>query len=478
MFKNIKKRFTKEAASAVVYTISSLFTKGLGMISVPIFTRLMTTAEIGTVNLFNSWTSLISVVATLSLTSGGYMVALKEFEKERNQYQSSVLTLTTLVGALLLAVYFISPEFWCNLLGMDQSLMILMLVGFLITPATEFWLARQRYEYKYKLSAVVSMGSALFATLFAVAAVVILSDKNSQWIAQGRLYAHHAVTYSVALVLWIFIIFRGRKFVSVKYWRFSLGLSIPLIANSFAGQILSQSDRVMIGRFVGNSAVGIYSTLYTVSTLSQLVWGAINNSFIPYLYKNIDQEDGKRSIKKISTLLLACYGMVCILLTFMAPEIIRILATEEYYEAVYIMPPIAAGIFFMAISNMQSNVLLYHKKSHYIMLATIVGAVLNVVLNAMLIPRFGYAAAAYTTLVGYIVMAAMQTIISNHVHTSITGRKETVYNDYMLLIISIMVVAICMLGLLLYKTIILRYIAAIILFVAIVVCYRKQSKKM
>ena len=74
--------------SSIVYTLSSLFSKGLAIITVPIFTRLMSTGEIGVVNLFNSWYSMISVVATLALTSGGFQLALKEYKmKEISMYR-------------------------------------------------------------------------------------------------------------------------------------------------------------------------------------------------------------------------------------------------------------------------------------------------------------------------------------------------------------------------------------------------------
>lgn len=66
--------------AAVVYTMASVFSRGLSMITVPIFTRIMSTSEIGMVNLYNSWYSLLSVIATLSLTSGGFQAAMKDFE--------------------------------------------------------------------------------------------------------------------------------------------------------------------------------------------------------------------------------------------------------------------------------------------------------------------------------------------------------------------------------------------------------------
>lgn len=77
--------------AAAVYTLASVFSKGLAIITVPIFTRIMSTSEIGVVNLYNSWNSMLNAVVTLSLTSGGYSAALKEFGKERDQYQSSIM---------------------------------------------------------------------------------------------------------------------------------------------------------------------------------------------------------------------------------------------------------------------------------------------------------------------------------------------------------------------------------------------------
>ena len=89
------KRMSTGVKASVVYTVASFLTRGLAIFTVPVFTRMMSTSEIGVVNLYNSWFSMISVVTTLALTSGGFQLAMKEFRNERDQYVSSVLTLTT-----------------------------------------------------------------------------------------------------------------------------------------------------------------------------------------------------------------------------------------------------------------------------------------------------------------------------------------------------------------------------------------------
>ena len=153
---SMDKKLSTSVKASVVYTVASFLTKGLAIFTVPVFTRMMSTSEIGVVNLYNSWFSMISVVTTLALTSGGFQLAMKEFCNERDQYISSVLTLTSGMSCLVALIYAFNPLYWNNLLGLSTGLVILLILELLFTPARDFWLARQRYEYKYKLAAIVS----------------------------------------------------------------------------------------------------------------------------------------------------------------------------------------------------------------------------------------------------------------------------------------------------------------------------------
>ena len=412
------------AKAALVYTFAGLATRGLSIITVPIFTRIMTTAEIGTINVFNSWYAMLSVVSTLSLTSGGFMVGMKDYSDRRDQYTSSVLTITTLMALIITGVYLGAKEFWNGIFDLPTDLVLLMLIGLFVSPARDFWLSRQRYEVKYKGVVMVSLGTAILGTVLSVVCVMTANKCGIPNVDRIRLYSNYLVVYGVALVFFIGIFKKGKTLFNKEFWMVSLKLSIPLIGNSIASQVLSVSDRMMINSLVGKAAVGIYSTLYNVSTLSMIVWSAMNNSFVPYMFQNMESEEGRLNIKKNVNYILLGYAVVALGMTLLAPEIVRILATEEYYEAIYLMPPIAAGIFLISLGNLYSNILLYYKKTQYILIATIVAAALNVSLNALLIPIYGYQAAAYTTLAAYIVMAVIEAVVANGVEKKTTGRKS------------------------------------------------------
>ena len=463
--------------SAIVYLFATVLTRGLAIITTPIFTRIMTTDQVGMVNLYSSWYSMITVVSTLALTSGGFSIALREFEKERDQYVSSVLSLTSIVAIGLALVYSFSITFWNDVTGLPTHLMLLLLFGLLVAPARDFWLSRQRFEYRYKLSGTVTVFSAIFASGLAVAAVLYANNIGYSDIASVRLFANYFIIYGVAFIIWMSIFWQGRCFYSSKYWRFSLQLSLPLIGYSIASQILSVSDRMMISKMVGNSAVGIYGTLYTVSSLSLMVWMAINSSFEPYLYQNM--ENPKSKIKKLSMSMLGMYSLAAILLVYLAPEIVRILATEEYYKGIYLMPPVAGGVYFIAVSNLYSDILVYLKRTKLIMVSSAIAATLNVILNYIMIETYGYMAAAYTTLLSYVVMAVLLSIWANREFKKHITEVDFVYDNKLILAMSIVTLVISLFAISVYDYGIVRYtVAAVFLILTVLygIYYLKESK--
>ena len=352
--------------SGIAYTLSTLVTKGLVFLTIPVFTRIMPSAEIGKINLYNSWFSLICIFSTLSLTSGGYQLALKEFDNDKDRYESSVYSLTMLVTSFVTVLYVMNPDFWEKMFGLSRAYMIMLVIGLFLTPAQDFWMARQRYDYKYKMSSFLTLISTFGAVVLSVFAVLNCKPNETGW---ARLFANNLVMYSVALLLGINILKKGKCFYKKEYWVFSLSLSLPLVGHAIAKQVLDVSDRIMINQYIGSSAVGIYGTLYSVSSISLIAWNAMNGAYVPYLFKNIDNSDEHNNIRRTSSILLTLYTFIAFVMILLAPEIVRIMATQEYYEAVYIMPPIAMGVALTAVSNLYSNILIFYKKTKVIMLA-------------------------------------------------------------------------------------------------------------
>lgn len=464
------------AKSAVVFTIAILMSRAIAFITTPIFTRIMPTDQIGIVGLYTSSFAILSSITSLGLNSGGFMVGLKDYEGKRDQYISSILTLTTLSCILVLAIFLFAPSFFVNLLGLPKGLIALMIVGCVVTPAYEFWLMRQRYEYAYKKAAIITVLTSVVSTLLAVIAVLLTQDFPSH-LGETRIYVSIGSTLLVYFVFWIAQFKRGCVFYNKVYWTSSLAIGLPLLGHSFASQILNVSDRILISKYVDNSAVGIYTTLYTVGSLALMFWGAINSSFVPYLFQSVEKQGDRKGVAKISLLLLMLFSAVTVCVSIMAPEVVKLLAPSEYLEYIRIIPPIVAGVYFIAFSNFYTNILVYCKKTLAIMFSTIVACVVSIVLNIMMIPKLGFEVAAYNTLFSYIIFALLQAICG---YKEFRKRYEGVfvYNNYLMVLVTIITVALSLICIPLYEFHIIRYLyAAFMIFVAIFIYYRKNAQK-
>lgn len=457
--------------SAIVFTVSMLFTKGIAIITTPIFTRLMTESQIGIVGIYSAWVSVLGVIISLGLTSGGFFIGLKDFAHSRDQYVSSILTLTTISAIIFIIAFLIYPNIWVKILGLPFDLIVLMLVGFVLTPAYEMWISRQRFENKYKVPGIVTILSSIISATFAILLVIKLKSNDNSQLAEGRLFATYGINYIVYAVIFICIFIKGKTLYDKQYWKTSLIISIPLIGHSFASQILSVSDRMMIDNMIGTAEVGLYTILYSVGTLSMILWSAMNTSYVAYLYQNIDNPNKNKDIRNSSASLLILFSIVVILISLFSPEIVKILATDKYSEYVGIVSPIIAGIYLTSVANFYSNILVYERNTWLIMGSTCIAAVINIALNYFLLPKFGFQIAAYTTLIAYIVYALMQAICANYLFKEKTG-GNFIYSNMRMLGISSLTIICCIICIPLYSFMLIRYVFIISLALLLFMMYK------
>ena len=136
-----------------------------------------------------------------------------------------------------------------------------------------------------------------------------------------------------------------------------------------------------------------------------IVNDSIMKVLTPWTYQQINKNQKTALLKANINYMLVLVAFANIMLILFAPEAIKIFATKEYYEAIYIIPPVSASIYYTFLFNVFANIEYYYSETKYVALASIGAAVCNVVLNLIFINKFGYLAAGYTTLASYILYA-------------------------------------------------------------------------
>lgn len=165
--------------------------------------------------------------------------------------------------------------------------------------------------------------------------------------------------------------------------------------------ILQQSDRIMITGLIGPSETGIYSLIYNLSMIVSVFIVLIEGVWLPW-YTNKMKIRDIDVINKNVKLYISGISYLVIMITLVSPEILRILAPEEYWQGEIIIPPLVISSYIVFIYTLYVNVEHFHKKTMYIALNTIVAAMSNIILNLIFIPLYGFHAAAFTTLISYL----------------------------------------------------------------------------
>lgn len=397
VIKKIKQR--PELIATFAFMGCAILQKGITFITTPIFTRIMTTEEYGQFSVFSSWSQIIFIIATLSLSSGVYMTGLINNENDKDRFTSSIFTLSTLCIILFFFAFLVIRKTIGNIFNFEYKLFYVIFIDTIFVNAFQFWSRRERVENRYIKLVILTLATSIMTPILGI---VFIKLKVFNGGMLDRVMSVIIVDFFAYIGLTVTLIKKGRTLYISKYWKYALKFNLPLIPHYLSQIVLNQSDRIMINSMVGADKAGIYSLAYSLAMIMLIINESINKTLDPWILKKIKNKEYV-AIQNISYGLFAVVGLFNLLLIIMAPEIIALFAPVEYFEARWVIPPVAASVFFMFMYNFFADFEFYYSETQYVTLASLIGAVVNIVLNYILIPRFGFIAAGYTTLFCYVI---------------------------------------------------------------------------
>lgn len=379
--------------SGIWYTISNFLTTGIGFITVPIFTRLLTQEEFGAFTNYASWINILTIVFSLNLYAT-LISARYEYEERLDEYICSILSLSLLSISFWWLLSNVFADAATELLGMNQTYMNAMFLYMFFSPALQMFQSRERFFYRYKVSTALSLLVSVGGSILSVLLVVCMQDKLT-----GRILGHLLPSLAIGLVIVIYFYVKGKR-ITVSFWPEALKIALPYIPHLLSLTMLSQMDRVMITKYCGEKETALYALAYNVATVVTLLQTSMNGAIGPWMAEKIAKKEYSE-IHKQSKVYVVLFVYFAVGLMLISPEALWILGGESYIEAKWVMIPVSLGLVCQFIYMLFVNVEQISKKTVGMAFASISAAVLNFVLNMLLIPKFGYIAAAYTTLIGY-----------------------------------------------------------------------------
>lgn len=378
------------------YFIGNIFNKGIAFLTVPIFTRILSTSDYGVVTTYNSWIGILSMILGFAIHMSVRM-AVVDYKEKLDDFMSSIILFTTLTS-LVITGFTVGVIKLFNLGGNILLVVICMLQAY-AAATIEDYSTYLMMKYQYKSRTALMILPNLLSVILSIVVIKFVLESN---LYMGRIVPTALITFTFGIGIALVVLRKGKIRIEKEYIKYAMTISAPLILHGIALNILSQSDRIMITSLADSSQTGIYSLIYNFSMIATVITTTLEGVWIPWFINKL--KDGKRG--RINTIAkdyihLMTYAMIA--LTLVAPEIVKILANESYWEGISIIPPVILANYIIFAYSLYVNIEHFHKKTLYITLNTIIAAVSNIILNFIFIPKYGYVAAAYTTLVSYLI---------------------------------------------------------------------------
>ena len=384
---------------------------GISFFTMPIFTRLLGTDNYGMYTIYYTWVNTFTILVSLQVmgTVGVANVRLEEDEKKK--YYSSVLTLILITFGISMTIVMVGMPLLEKYLGLPQIMIILMMVHSLGMAFVNFATIRYTYEKKAHITFAISVSIALLGIILSL--LLLQLNYSKETVYYGRAIGSAIPYIVIGGAFAAIFLFQGRTFYSVKYWKFCLPLCLPMVFHGLSQLILAQADKVMLKNMMNNSVVGIYSFTFTFAHVMNIIYNAFDNTWVPFYYDDVKAENYE-AIHRRSKNYIYVFTALSIGFILLAPDVIKLFAGKDFWTGISLIPVFVLANYMMFLYSFPVNYEFYHKKSIHIAIGTSAAAVINCILNYILIPKMGMAGAAVATLISYVMLWIFHHLVSKY----------------------------------------------------------------
>ena len=403
----------KAIKAGIGYTFGNILCKGLNFISAFIFARLMTPQDYGIYNTYSSCVALLTVIVGFALHAS-LKNAFLDYKKDFEEYCSSLLIPITLNAIIWIFFAYIFRNALATLITIPVSLIVFIVIEGFAHYIFEFYNNYLAVKFESKKYVILSITYALAGIILSVILILTIYSDNTY---MGRVLGTTVPIFLTAVFVMYQISKVSRPKINIQYWEYGLKISLPIVPHGVSQIILAQFDRIMIGKISGKEMAGLYSFANNIGNIFHVITVSLDTAWTPWLFCKMEEKEYSL-IKKVSNWYVVFVTFLASGLMLVSPELILIMGGKSYIQSKYVVVPIVLSVYFAFMYTLPSGIEYYYKKTKIIALGTMLAAILNVILNSKFIPRYGYVAAAYTTVFCYLFYYILHLIISKKIHGS------------------------------------------------------------
>lgn len=405
-----------------LYTFSNMLIKAIPFLTLPIFTRLLTTEDFGIYNVYLSYESILSVIIGVGL-SGTIRAASVTFTENFQGYISAILLLQILVAIIFFPIIIIAYLFMRNE-WFSLHVLIFLVLQSLAVAFCGILINSYAITGKVKKNILLSFCLTLLNVGLSLILIVTIFSNNHYL---GRIVGTSLSYFLVSIVFAFPYLKSLDKEVILNLWKYAVRLGIPLLPHLLSMVVFSQCDKIMIQKMLGNSAAGVYSLGVTIITVLLVIVTSIDNAWAPWFYGKLKNQSyssvlhGNNSLSVLFFVITA--GFILLL-----PDVVRFFSQEDYWGCIPSALILTISVFINFMYLFSVNTEYFFQKTFYISIFTLISVIVNVILNYICIQVWGYIGAAVATVIARFVLFLLHTLQQRRL------LKEKVISHFILLI--------------------------------------------
>ena len=378
------------------------------LITFPYVSRVLLPVGTGKVAAATSLIAYFAMVAQLGIPTYGIRACAKvRDDKEKLSKTVQELFLINLIMSAAVYVVFFVALFNMKQLSDERVLYVICSTTIVFNLLGMEWLYRGLEQYSY-----ITVRSLLFKFIALILVFILIHD-------QGDYLFYGVTTIFAAAGSNVMNFINVRKYISLrKYGRYNFKQHIkPVViffAMSIATTVYTNLDTVMLKFIQGDAEVGYYNAAVKVKTIVVSLVTSVAAVLLPRVSYYVEQKKFKEfrdiTAKAFNLVILMALPLV-VYFIFYAREAIIFLSGSAYEPSILPMQIIMPTVFLIGVSNITGlQILVPLGKEHVVLISEIIGAGVNLILNALLIPEYGSIGAAFGTLVAEVVVLIVQLI--------------------------------------------------------------------
>lgn len=402
-----------------MYSFGDVLVKASGFFLIPLYTRVLTPADYGIVGYLQVFSSLLVVVLGFGF-SGAQIRYYFEHRDEsetigRFMFTINVTTILVFVVLCVPVIAYGSIRGWS--IGSENipfyPFMSITLGTVLLSVLMKLVTSSYRMRQNFLGIMLIKISTFLLTTSFTILLVVYFRQG-----ALGRVAGNALGLFIIFIPIYYLYARHFKPSFSTAALKYSVIYGVPIVLHSLMGVIHNSIDRLMLERYLPMSELGIYTLGASVAAVLQMFVTAFNQAYQPSYYQLM--ESGHESIEKqIVTTFKFWLRLItlatCIGIAFGGP-FLTVFAGQRFQEVSKIFPLLLISVYAGSFYFFFSSPIFFYKKTRILPFITGSSALINIVMNLLLIPRYGIHGASLATTISHIWISVVAYMIGNRLY--------------------------------------------------------------